>query len=160
MTIPKLPAALSVLLLLSSDVSADSAPKQAVPEFCGKIASPSLAYEFLHWDCSGIVSSTIADLELLVQKTHSIPSALDASTYKVYESADPHFSAWIFTADKAVRYRQIFDGEQYKGIGVTTFCVATQDICTRFEAFSASSIPGPLMFKLGPPAPEQPPILY
>jgi len=159
MLAPKVPLALTICTVGGTALAKEAAGV-TVPEYCGKASNAAFRYDFMHWDCADIAPKSIAALEATVKETHSMSdSAPKDSDLKVYESSQPHFSAWIFSSgNKAVRYRSLYEGDSYKGIGATTYCSDSPDSCARFEAFSASAIPGPLVFQLGPPPPVMPPI--
>jgi len=149
----------TLLLLASTAAFAATAGKpSSVPEFCGRTSSPTMG-SFLRWDCSDINAQSIAALEASVKETYSVSYSKDQD-FKVYASNQVKpFSAWIFNGNKAARYRAIFQDDVWKGVGVTTYCSDTASACAAFETFSASAIPRPLMFQLGPPAPEAPPVV-
>ena len=150
----------TTLLLLASAIafSATAGNPNSVPEFCGQTSNTAMG-AFLQWDCSNINAPSIAALETSIKETHTVSYSKD-SDFKIYSSnqAKP-FSAWIFNGNKAAHYRAIFQDNVWKGVGVTTYCSDTPSACATFEALSASAIPRPLVFKLGPPAPEAPPII-
>ena len=137
--------------------AADNSP---TAEYCGK-SSAVTPRELLSWDCSSMAAASMSELEAAVSAKHALQDPATSAGMKIYESQEPHFSAWVFFPDqKAVRYRALFDGEQWKGIGITVFCTGPQRDCVLFESsIAATAPPMPLMFKLGPPPPEMPTIV-
>ncbi len=138
--------------------------RDAVREYCGQSDGVQPKHEFFYWDCAHMHAASIHDLEIQVAKNHIVPDfAKDkekstSATEKVYESNDPHYSRWIFVSGtKAVRYRQLFDGDSWKGIGVTTYCSEDVAECEKFASLSTTSIPTPDGLKFGPPRPKRPP---
>ena len=142
--------------------SKEQSPDGKIRQFCGNSGSPT-GSSFLHWDCEAIKGGSLQDLEASVMKSFSAPQFLAGSADKYYESEQPHYAVWIFVGigreRRAARYRAMFDGENYKGVGVTTWCADTKLACEKHERDMAREIPKPFVFKLGPPPPTPPQIV-
>ena len=153
--------ALCIYAVAFAASAADKPQKNQVPEYCGK-SSAAPSGRSLRWDCAGAGAGaeSIAALEVGLRDEYSLTHSKD-SEFKVYASKQSKpFSAWIVSGTKAARYRAIFQDDVWQGVGVTTYCEASPSECAAFEAFSASAIPKPLFFQLGPPLPEAPEIVH
>jgi hypothetical protein len=98
-------------------------------------------------------------LEDSVKATGAALTRPAGTDLRIYESRDPNYSAWIFSGNNATRYRAIYEKDIYSGVGVTTFCTSSTEVCVELESFAASAIPSPLMPGLLPPAPKAPGIV-
>lgn len=137
--------------------------REGVREYCGKSDSAQPKGEFFYWDCAHVQATSMHDLEIEVAKTHSVPDFAkdkERSKYykgRYYESNDPHYTRWVFVSDtRAIRYRQLFDGDSWKGIGVTIFCSEDVAECEKFVLLSTAKMPEPEGLKFGPPSPKPP----
>ena len=128
-------------------------------EYCGKNSNASLKYRFMRWDCSHTEATSISALENSIKASGATLTVPTGTQLRIYESQQPHYSAWVFDGNNATRYRALYDGDSYLGVGVTTFCTVAINICVDLESFSASNIPLPLLPNLLPPAPKAPEIV-
>jgi len=129
----------------------------ALKEYCGKKSSIKFAFEYMKWDCTNNKHKSILEIENLVSSTHSaLGRYTSESKLRAYVLASSERSGrtfWIFhSKTKAVRYRAIYENDEYKHTGITTFCIDTISECVRFESEVTTGLSGFVDASVGPPA--------
>lgn len=127
---------------------------QARIEYCGP--EVSLDSEHLSWDCANIAAASISDLKSVIEKAESSAEIVGNSSYSYIESNNPHYSVWLFFThgNYAARFRSIFRGDVYSGVGLTIYCTESAAECIEFQTAMGREVAPPFCSKLSPPSAE------
>lgn len=145
-------------LIAAPALATEKGGEAPVAEYCGQGSVVAPPRSFVRWDCSQIQAASMSALEDSIRASEGVQTLPNDGNTRRYESKQPIYTIWLFDEGRGIRYRTFYEGAEWRGIGVTSFCTGRADICAHLAGVDAYTIPFFLIPQLGPPAPEAPSI--